>query len=164
MRKQILEEIISLQKVKLEESEFLLKIFKESHPELLYICGLGEEEKRGILLQQFTIETKQLMQIYPNAEFNIVMLNEEPIGKLYINYGKTVDRIIEIALLEEYRGRGIGKKLIEIVIKNAKKAGKKVKLQVAWFNQNAYGLYKKLGFQVIENKEVFFEMENKIDN
>ncbi|WP_297417475.1 GNAT family N-acetyltransferase [Clostridium sp.] len=164
MRKQILEEIISLQKVKLEESEFLLKIFKESNPELLYICGLGEEEKRVILLQQFTIETKQLMQIYPNAEFNIVMLNEEPIGKLYINYGKTADRIIEIALLEEYRGRGIGKELIEIVIKNAKKAGKNVRLQVAWFNQNAYGLYKKLGFQVIENKEVFFEMEYRIDN
>lgn len=159
LKEQISEGIISLHKVELKHNDFLLKVFKESRPELDYIHGLGEEEKSAIVFQQFTIESQQLMQIYPDAELNIVMLNEEPVGRIYVYHGEKADRIIEIGLLAEYRGKGIGKKLIIEVIKNSKKAGKNVRLQVAWFNEKAYSFYKKVGFHIIENNEVFFEME-----
>lgn len=115
--------------------------------------------KEAIILQQFTIEQQQLIQMYPDAEFNIVMLKDEPLGRLYIYHGKTTDRILEIGLLEEYRGLGIGREILEAVIENALKKGKSVCLQVAWFNQGAYGFYEKLGFEVIENKGFAYEMK-----
>lgn len=48
---------------------------------------------------------------------------------------------------------------VTTVIENAAKIGKPVRLQVAWFNQGAYGFYEKLGFKIIENNGVFYEMQ-----
>lgn len=105
------------------------------------------------------MEQEQLMQMYPDAELNIVMLDGEAVGRLYIHHGESADRILEIGLLEQYRGMAIGGKLVNAVIENAAKAGKTVRLQVAWFNQGAYAFYEKLGFKVIENNGVFYEMQ-----
>lgn len=151
--------IISLHSIELGHNEFLLRLFKENRLDLTYISGLSEQQKTEFIFKQFTMEQEQLIQIYPGAEFNIVMLNEEPVGQLYIQHGKATDRILEIGLLEEYRGLGIGRKILTSVIEDAIKKSKCICLQVAWFNHAAYLFYKKMGFQVIEDKGVFYEMQ-----
>lgn len=156
------ENIVSLCPVELSHTDFLLKLFKECRPDLALIDGINENQKEAIIFQQFTIEQEQLSKVYPDAEFNIVMLNEESIGRLYVYHGKTSDHIIEIALLEKYRALGIGKKLMNKVIENAVGNGKNISLQVAWFNQGAYTFYKKLGFNTIKNNGVFCEMRYMI--
>jgi ribosomal protein S18 acetylase RimI-like enzyme len=150
---------ISLCPIEPKDNEFLLRVFKESRPDLNLINDISEEQRESIILEQFKMEKQQLEQIYPNAEFSIIKLNEEPIGRIYIYYGETTNRIVEIGLLEDYRGLGIGQRLMTTVIGNATKMKKNVRLQVAWFNQRAYKFYERIGFKVIENQEVFFEME-----
>lgn len=152
------ESIISLCPLKPSHIDFLLQLFKECRPDLAMIGGINEKQIEGIIFQQFAIEQEQLMKMYPDAEFNIVMLNEEPIGRLYIYHGKLSDHIVEIGLLESYRGLGIGKKIMTTAIKNALRKGKDVSLQVTWFNKGAYTFYEKLGFKPIENNGVFWEM------
>lgn len=151
--------IISLYPVEPSYKDFLLKVFTESRPELSLINGVSEEQKASIILEQFIIEQKQLLQIYPEAELNIVMLNNQPVGRLYVHHGENADRILEIGLLEEYRGLGIGRKLVSTVIENSAQLGKVVRLQVAWFNQGAYAFYARIGFKVIKNQGVSFEMQ-----
>lgn len=150
---------ISLCPIEPQYNEFLFKVFKESRPELNLINDISEEQKTNIILQQFTMEHQQLIQMYPNAELNIVMLNKEPVGRIYINYGQTSVRILEIGVLEQYRGLGIGKKILTRVIKEAEKNEKTVNLQVAWFNQSAYTFYERIGFKVVENNGVVSEMQ-----
>lgn len=153
-----LENIVSLCPVESCHEDFLLQLFKECRPDLEFIGNLHGKQKDAIIFQQFTIEQDQLSKMYPDAEFNIVMLNREPIGRLYIYYGKTTDRILEIGLLEKYRSLGIGKKLVIKVIQNATKMNKNVSLQVAWFNQRAYGFYEKLNFKIVKNIGISYEM------
>lgn len=150
---------ISLVPVQSRHDEFLLQVFKESRIDLAYINGISEEQKSMIILQQYKIEQEQLKQMYPNAKFNIVMMNEKTVGRLYIHNGEISDRILQIGLLEEYRGMGIGKMLVKLVIEDAMKRGKNVQLQVAWFNEAAYRFYEKLGFKIIENNGVAYEMQ-----
>lgn len=152
---------ISLCSVEASHIKFLFKVFKESRWDLEFINNLDEKQKADILFNQFCMEQGQLIQQYPNAECNIVLLNEEAIGRLYVNHGEKADRILEIGLLEEYRGLGIGRKIVTTVIENAKKAGKAVCLQVAWFNEGAYKFYERIGFVVIEENYVFREMQYK---
>lgn len=90
--------------------EFLLKLFEECRPDLTLIAGISEEQKKSTIFQQFTMEQQQLIQIYPEAKLNIVLLDEEPVGRLYIHHSETADRILEIGPLEQYRGLGIGEK------------------------------------------------------
>lgn len=153
------ENIISLCPIKPKHADFLLQLFKECRPDLAMIGNFNEKQKEDFILQQFTIEQEQLIKTYPDAEFNIVILNKEPIGRLCIHYGKTADRILEIGIFAKYRSLGIGRKLITTIIENTKKKNKNVRLQVAWFNQRAYKFYKEIGFKVIENQGVSFEME-----
>lgn len=157
-----LENIVSLCPMESYHDDFLLQLFKECRPDLAFIGNIDEEQKDAIIFQQFSIEQDQLSKMYPGAEFNIVMYNEEPIGRFYIDYGKLTDYIIEIGLLESYRGLGIGKRIMNMATENAFKKGKNVSLQVAWFNQVAYNFYEKLGFKTIENNGVFCEMRYMI--
>lgn len=136
----------------------LLKIFKECRPELECISNIPEEQKEAVIAQQFSIEKQQLMIIYPEAELNIIFCDGKPIGRIYIYYGKSTDRILEIGLLKEYRGQGIGQSVIRKVIEKAVDKEKTVSLQVAWFNRDACRLYQKLGFQIVEDKGVVCEM------
>ncbi|MDP4145256.1 MAG: GNAT family N-acetyltransferase [Bacillota bacterium] len=151
--------IISLQPILPSDNDFLLKVFKECRTDLAFISGMNEEQKSNIIRQQFVIEQYQLKQTYPEAELNLVMFNGQPVGRLYINYGKNEDRIIAIGLLESYRFLGIGKKIMISVIETAAEKGKAVSLQVAWFNKSAYAFYEKLGFKVVEDNGVMYEMK-----
>lgn len=153
------EKVISFCPITLDHKDFLLQLFKECRPDLAFIDGINEKQKDAIIFQQFAIEQEQLNKMYPNAEFNIVMLNEETIGRFYVYHGKESDHIIEIGLLESYRGLGIGKKIMDKAIENAVEKKKTVSLQVAWFNRNAYLFYEKLGFNLIEDKIIFQKME-----
>ncbi|WPC43959.1 GNAT family N-acetyltransferase [Clostridium sp. JS66] len=150
---------ISIEVLEAKHEDMLLKIFKESRQDLTWISGITEEQKESIIAQQFMMEQQQLMEMYPEAQLNIITMDGKPIGRLYIYYGKTVDRILEIGLLEEYRGRGIGRKIVTTVVGNAVEKEKTVSLQVAWFNQGAYAFYEKLGFKVVENKGIAYEMK-----
>jgi len=149
---------ISMCPVEANHSEFLFKVFTQSRPDLAFIDAVNEEAKTSILYQQFKIEEQQFIEMCPKAEFNIVMLNNQPIGRLYIYYGENTDRILQIGLIEKYRAMGIGKKIVTMIIEAALRKGKTVSLQVAWFNQRAYNFYEKLGFKVVENKGVSYEM------
>ena len=150
---------ISLCPVKPCHEDFLFRLFIESRPDLALISGLDEHQKSSIIYQQFIMEEQQLRIIYPEADFNIVMIDSEPIGRLFVYHGEKTDRIIEIALLENYRGIGIGTKLMSTVIEEAMKYEKSITLQVGWFNEKAYKFYEKLGFKIVENKGVSLEMK-----
>ena len=54
---------------------------------------------------------------------------------------------VAIALYQEYCGRGIGKMMLETVLKTAKEAGyEQAELEVIADNKNAIALYEKTGF------------------
>jgi len=67
-------------------------------------------------------------------------------------------RIMDIALLPEFRGRGIGRTLMEELLAEAKAAGLPVGLHVEATNA-AKRLYERLGFRVVEDVGVYERME-----
>lgn len=67
----------------------------------------------------------------------------------YIGFWKIVDEghITNVAVLEEYRGRGIGGMLLAQAVETARTAGLKLlTLEVRRSNMPAIALYKKVGF------------------
>lgn len=94
-------------------------------------------------------------------------IDEKLIGAVWVriinDYGHIDDKIpsLAIGLYEEYRGKGIGTKLMEKIISILiERKYKKVSLSVQK-NNYAVKMYRKLGFQVFdENEEEYIMVKN----
>lgn len=69
-------------------------------------------------------------------------------------------RLLDIALLPQFRSLGIGGRLISELIDNASATGRPVRLSVLCGNL-ARSLYERLGFVITNSGPVYLEMECK---
>jgi ribosomal protein S18 acetylase RimI-like enzyme len=107
---------------------------------------------------QFNAQSAHYRENYPGASFQIIERDGVAAGRLYVARWEKEIRIIDIALLPEHRGAGIGTKLLKELQKEARAARKKLSIHVEQFNP-ARRLYERLGFQQVEEKGVYLLME-----
>ncbi len=86
------------------------------------------------------------------------MAGGQTAGRLWLDESENSVRVIDLALLPEQQGRGIGTHVLRSVIRRAGEAGRPVCLTVARTNERAFGLYRRLGFVVSASDEVYVEM------
>jgi ribosomal protein S18 acetylase RimI-like enzyme len=137
---------VSLRPVCPEDDEFLFSVYASTHWEAL---GLGDWESDGaqeLLRMQYRLQQTHYQRYYADAEVSIVMLDGEAIGRLDTQRGPDELRLIDIALLPTHRGSGVGHKLIQDLLEQARVEGKAVRLQVQRGNPAAR-LYARLGFK-----------------
>lgn len=98
------------------------------------------------------------MEHYPDAEFQIILSDGEPAGRLYVDRWPEEIRIVDIALLPEYRNGGIGTFLLKRLISESEENGKPLSIHVEKFNP-ALRLYERLGFSTIADRGVYCLMQ-----
>lgn len=105
-----------------------------------------DADKRSFLADQFRMQDRHYSTHYSDAEFDIVECCGEPIGRIYLHRGLSDHRVVDISLLPDHRGRGIGGALMRAVIAEAAAAGRSASINVEAFNP-ARRLYLRLGFR-----------------
>lgn len=114
-----------------------------------------EDQKKAFLRMQFNAQHQYYQDVYAGANFQVILLNEQPIGRLYLARWSHEIRIIDIALLSQFRNTGIGTALLKDLLAEAAQAGQVVTIHVEKFNQ-ALRLYERLGFIKTLDKGVYF--------
>ena len=117
-----------------------------------------EQEKEDFLAFQFDAQHKYYMEHFPRAAFDLVLLEDQPIGRLYIDRRKDEIRLIDIALLPEHRGSGLGSAIMQDILAEGSEKGLLVRIHVE-HNNPAMRLYRRLGFEKIEEQGVYHLME-----
>ena len=107
---------------------------------------------------QFHAQDTHYQRQYPTAERSLVLLDQVPVGRLYLDRRADGIRIIDIALLPEHRGGGLGTALLRSILDEATARGVPVRLHVEPHNPAAR-LYTRLGFLPIGEAGVYQEME-----
>lgn len=139
--------------------DFLRKLYISTRwEEVAVLVDWTEQQKLQFLSEQFSFQHAHYMEAYQSAEFLIVKEGKQSIGRLYKDYREDEIRIIDIALLPEYRGKGIGGQIMESILAEAEKMGKAVRIHVE-YNNPAMKLYKRLGFSKIGDTGVYYFME-----
>src|SRR5919206_534034 len=92
------------------------------------------------------------------ASFDVILVDGEPAGRLYVHRGPSEIRIVDIALIPEHRGGGVGTSLLEDLLAEGDVGGKSVTIHVERMNP-ALRLYDRLGFTVAEDKGVYLFLE-----
>ena len=79
-------------------------------------------------------------------------------GRLYLDDRGERIWVVDIALLPEYRGHGVGGAVLEAILKEARESRRPVGLHVERSNP-AISLYRQLGFALVADRGVYLEME-----
>ena len=133
---------------------FLARVYASTRAaELAATCWSGEH-KTAFVDQQFRAQHAHYQRYYPEADWLVIVRRGDNIGRLYVERWPTQHRIIDIALLPEYRGKGLGEALLRDLMDEAAACGKDVSIHVEKFNP-AMRLYRRLGFVTEEDKGVY---------
>ncbi|MFO0909466.1 MAG: GNAT family N-acetyltransferase [Isosphaeraceae bacterium] len=94
---------------------------------------------------------------YPGSGYQVIEVDAEPRGVLFLDRGRAADRVVDIVILPEHRGRGIGTAALRHVLSEAAAAGRPVHLSVRHGNP-ALRLYERLGFLPVDPSAFDIEM------
>jgi ribosomal protein S18 acetylase RimI-like enzyme len=150
---------VALRPVTTDDRELLLQIFASTRLRELALLGDEDELRSRFLVQQFGAQETHLRSVHPTASRDVVLVDGVSAGRLYVDRRAHEIEILEIALLPAARGRGVGTKLLEGLLKEAGASGKKLTLQVQ-ATSRARALYERLGFRRADQGGVYLRMEH----
>lgn len=138
--------------------QILFQVYASTRLEELSVVQWTHQELTQFLNMQFKTQHQYYMEHYKGDSFELILLNDQPIGRLYVGRWKSQIRIIDIALLPEYQKQGIGGTIMKDLLAEGEKTSRKVSIHVEK-NNPALKLYERLGFQIADDANVYHYME-----
>lgn len=136
---------------------FLTGLYVSTRWEELAPVDWTEAQKIAFLEQQFGAQRRHYLVHYARAAFDVIEAAGLPVGRLYLERQEQDHLLIDIALLPEWRNRGIGSAFMRAICDEAAAAGKGVVISVEKFNP-AQRLYRRLGFREYAEDDVYWFM------
>lgn len=140
---------------------FLAHLYGSVRAEELAGTDWAAEQREAFLRQQFEAQHAWYRESYTGASWDVVEVDGVPAGRLYVARWPNEVRIVDISLLPEHRGRGLGSALLTAVFAEADAAAKPVSIHVERFNP-ALRLYTRLGFALREDKGVYLLLQRPV--
>jgi GNAT superfamily N-acetyltransferase len=148
---------ITLRPAHHDDEAFLYQLYASTRATELAAYGWDAAQQAAFLQLQFRGQRAHYAE-YPNADDQIIFDDAQPIGRLFVSRLEKEIRLVDVALLPEWRGQGIGAQLIRELLSEAARAGLPVRLHVEKFNP-ARQLYERLGFVLTSDARSHYLME-----
>jgi ribosomal protein S18 acetylase RimI-like enzyme len=139
------------------DEPFLFELYASTRLEEIAAWGWEDAQRQAFLSMQFNARQRQYSAKAMNASHQIILRAGQPVGHIWIDHRPGEFALMDIALLPEQRGAGIGTALIQRLQAEAAQAGMPICLHVLKTNR-ASRLYSRLGFQVSREDEIYAEM------
>ncbi|HWG24166.1 GNAT family N-acetyltransferase [Actinospica sp.] len=140
------------------DAELLYRIYASTRDDELAVVPWDAAQKEAFLRMQFDAQHRYYHANFPDASYDLIVSGDEVLGRLYVDRSETAWNVIDLALLPEHRGKGIGTELLTQVLAAATVAAKPVQMHVERSNP-ARRLYDRLGFRQIADKGVYLLLE-----
>jgi len=150
--------IVSSRPEAAEDEPFLQRLIMQTISEQLMAWSWPEPMREHLLGIQCTARRAAHAGL-PGRESRILSADGHDAGWLVVADLEDEVRLLEIMVLNEQRGKGIGSAGIGEVLAAAARAGKPARLTVDVLNSRAIALYQRLGFARIGGNEVQQVME-----
>ncbi|MBW8875466.1 MAG: GNAT family N-acetyltransferase [Acidobacteria bacterium] len=142
-----------------DDMELLLRVYHSTREEeLAMVMDWTAEQKDTFVQQQFNAQHAWYQDHYEGAQFDIILVDGVPAGRLYVHRRPREIRLVDITLLPEFRKGGIGTSLLRELLAEGETSDRPVTIHVEVFNP-AMRLYERLGFRPIEERGPYRLME-----
>jgi ribosomal protein S18 acetylase RimI-like enzyme len=145
---------VSLRPVQPEDETFLFQVYASTRADEMALVDWTDEQKEAFLQMQFRAQRQHYQAVYPQATYQMIELDGIPLGRLILDQTNQTTTLVDIALLPEFRNRGLGAALISAL----QSENRKISLHVLKSNP-ALNLYRRLGFVFKSEDALYFEME-----
>jgi len=149
---------ISFRSVAAGDEAFLLKVYASARAQEMALVPWTDEQKEAFLKMQLAAQLQHYQTYYPEAENLLILLEGAPVGRLYVGRSSEAIRILDIAILPEYRRRGIGTAIIKYLIREAAQVNLPVWIHLE-FNNQYFQLFERLGFVNTGGDGMYFKLE-----
>jgi ribosomal protein S18 acetylase RimI-like enzyme len=149
---------VSLRAASAEDEAFLYDVYASTRSEELAPLAWDTVTAESFLRMQFSAQDRAYRQSHPSASFAVVLIANQPAGRLYVDRRPGSIHVIDIALLPQHRGGGVGRRLLEGLLEEGRATARPVTLNVLR-SSPAIGLYRRLGFVVIGEDDVYLDLE-----
>jgi ribosomal protein S18 acetylase RimI-like enzyme len=150
---------ITLRPIGPDDMDLLLRVYGSTREEeMALVIDWTAEQKAAFVRHQFEAQHAWYRDHYEGAQFDVILVDGAPAGRLYVHRRPAEIRLVDITLLPEFRQGGLGTSLLRDLLAEGEAAGKPVTIHVETFNP-AMRLYERLGFSPIEERGPYRLME-----
>ena len=154
--------MIELRPEEKKDNVFIEMVYRSTRETELSLTNWTEQQKQAFALMQSMAQMAEYKRNYPGAVLEIIVYKKRDAGRFYTWENDQEIRLVDITLLPQYRGKGIGTVILGDLIKRSDKVQKKISLHVDPINP-ALHLYLRLGFIHIKNNGRHYYMERDPD-
>lgn len=137
---------------------FLLRVFSAARARQLEEAGISDAQLRQLMEMQHRAQQSQYRAQYPDADFDVILVDDLPAGYLYVHRRSDRLLLLDIALLPEQTGCGIGGQLVGGLIRESEQLSIPILAHVEKQNR-AWRLWQRLGFHIVDDNGVYLEIE-----
>lgn len=149
---------ITLRDIRPEDDPFLYDVYASTREQELAAVPFTEEQRNAFLSMQFTAQHAHYREKFPDATYSVILRDDLRLGRLYVLREADEIRIMDITLLPEHRGKGVGTSLVRELMEEAAESKRRLRIYVETFNPSQH-LFQRLGFKVISEEGINFLME-----
>lgn len=140
------------------DREFLVRAYGSTREDELALLAWPDGAREAFVRSQFDVQDTSYRAQNPHGRFDVVEVDGVDAGRIYVDRRPTDIRLVDITLLPEFRGRGVGGHLVTRLTDEAGATGRTVSLHVE-IHHRAAALYARLGFVVVAERGLYRRME-----
>jgi ribosomal protein S18 acetylase RimI-like enzyme len=146
-----------------QDIDFLYRVYASTRQEEVEQTPWTPRQRQEFLAMQAEAQNEHYRKYFPDADYFIIVVKGEKAGRLYISRSREEIRIVDIALLPDFRGAGLGERILQGILQEAHQKDIPVRIHVEK-NNPALRLYQRLNFRACEDKGVYWLMEHQPDS
>lgn len=141
------------------DSPFLVALYASGRASEMANWGWSDEQRRQFAAMQYLARCRHYDAVHPGRDDCIVLVDGAEAGLLSVARRPAGMTIVDIAILPEFQGRGVGGGLVRELQREAAQSGKTLGLHVLAENRAAERLYQSLGFARIADDGAYHRLE-----
>lgn len=142
---------LSVRPITAADEPFLRTIFLAGRPELSLLPA-------ALIELQLTAQRRQYDQQFP-GNVDHVIERGEPVGRCWTWRAATEHRLLDLVVLDIYRGQGIGRSVLAMLAEAAEQQQLPLRLSVWPTNDIALRLYRAAGFEQYDEQNGYLLMQ-----
>jgi ribosomal protein S18 acetylase RimI-like enzyme len=142
-----------------QDETFLYDLYSAVRGPEFELAPIPAAQKEQIIRMQFRAQMAAYSHMYPNSCYHVVLLDGNPVGRLWMARGDGELQLVDIAVHPKLQSKGIGTVLVQRLQQEAAKARLPIRCCVFRFNPGSLRFHRRLGFSIVREDQTHYYLE-----